>query len=506
MKKISKYYLLVFSLILGLLLPGCEGLEIDNVNEPNTKKVLATPDDAKTFLESSYLNFWQAQRATNIHITSLIAADQFTCSWGNFYMRYASNEPRLPWDNTVTAPNDQVSENFWYNGYSALSQVNSVIRRMKDGMEIGPDGEDNDALYAFGYFMQGLIIGNMGLAFDKAFVVKEFTDLATLDFLPFQAVMDSAIVSLETAISYAESADDFELSETVIKGVAVNNDLIISLSHSYIARFLALTPRNVSQNSSVNWQKVLDNANLGIQEDFGPIGDGSPYEGATWWDENFIYLVQPGWARIRNRIINLLDTQYPKEYWADGVAQEVHAGLAPGEATSDDARLASDFEFLPSVDFRPERGYYHFSNYRYKRFDETMYLGFETLHEFRAYENQLYKAEAHAMLDQLAEAIAVLNDDNLPRNARGELDDLPETASKAEILNAIFYERDIELIAQGFMVGFYDMRRRDMLQKGTYLHYPVPGKELETLGLPIYTFGGESNADGVNTSNGGWFK
>ncbi len=56
------------------------------------------------------------------------------------------------------------------------------------------------------------------------------------------------------------------------------------------------------------------------------------------------------------------------------------------------------------------------------------------------------------------------------------------------------------------MVGFCDMRRRDMLQYGTYLHYPVPGKELETLQLPNYTFGGAGNADGVNTSNGGWFK
>jgi hypothetical protein len=49
------------------------------------------------------------------------------------------------------------------------------------------------------------------------------------------------------------------------------------------------------------------------------------------------------------------------------------------------------------------------------------------------------------------------------------------------------------------------MRRRIMLQKGTILHYPVPGKELETLGLENYTYGGESNADGINTSNGKWF-
>ena len=504
MKTFNRYCSVFLFIISVISLISCEDLNVEDLNYPDTQRVLASADDSRNVLEGSFLTYWQSFRQVNIHITSLVAADQFTCSWGNFYMRWASNEPRLPWDNTVTAPNDQVSENFWNWSYAALSQVNDVIRQMQTGMEIGPEGSENDGLLSFGYFMQGLILGNIGLAFDKGFVVKEFTDLATLDFQPYQEIMDSAIVSMENAISYAAKGP-YELSSAVIQGVVVDDALITALSHSYIARFLALTPRTKAQNDAVNWQKVLDNANAGITEDFGPEGDGSPYEGATWWDENFIYLVQPGWARIRNRIINLMDPTYPKEYWADGVAQVVHSGLNPGEATSDDARLLSDYEFLPSVDFRPERGYYHFSNYRYSRFDETMYLGLGTLYEFRAYENELYKAEAAAMLGQLDVALGILNDDANPRNARGELDDLDAGTSKDDILKAIFYERDIELCSQGFMIGFYDMRRRDMLQTGTYLHYPVPGKELETLGLEVYTFGGVANADGVNTSTGGWF-
>lgn len=500
MKKLNIYIFLALALTIGVI--SCEDLETENKNEPDTERVLASADDAINLMEGSFLSYWKATRLTNIHITSLIAADQFTCSWGNFYMRWASNEPRLAWDNTVTAANDQVSENFWINGYAALSQVNDVIRLVNEGMDLG---EDKDAILSFGYFMQGWITGNMGLAFDKAFVVTENTDLSSIEFLPYEDVMDSAVISLEKAIEIAGNASSFELGESTINGVTVNNALVIGLSHSYIARFLALTSRNASQNASVDWQKVLENATLGIQSDFGPTGTGSPYEDANWYDENFIYLVQPGWSRIRNRIINLMDPGYPKQYWSDGVAQVVHSGLDPGEALSVDARLSSDFEFLPSVDFRPERGYYHFSNYRYKRFDNDMYKGFGMLHEFRAYENKLYIAEAYAMLNELPNAIAILNDDALPRNARGQLADLPIDASKTEVLNAIFYERDVELISQGFMIGFYDMRRRDMLQTGTFLHYPVPGKELETLGLPIYTFGGVDKADGINTSNGGWF-
>jgi hypothetical protein len=135
-----------------------------------------------------------------------------------------------------------------------------------------------------------------------------------------------------------------------------------------------------------------------------------------------------------------------------------------------------------------------------------MYLGFGTLYDFRAYENNLLAAEAYARTNDLTNAIAILNNAELPRKMRGGLADISGSATKEDVLKAVFYERDIELISQGFMIGFYDMRRRDMLQKGTLLNYPVPGKELETLGLPVYTFGGVDNADGVNTSNGGWFE
>jgi len=73
------------------------------------------------------------------------------------------------------------------------------------------------------------------------------------------------------------------------------------------------------------------------------------------------------------------------------------------------------------------------------------------------------------------------------------------------LLKAIFYERDIELIQTGFGIAFFDMRRRDMLQPGTLLHFPIPAKELMVMNMPLYTFGGVANADGINTSNGGWF-
>jgi len=200
-----------------------------------------------------------------------------------------------------------------------------------------------------------------------------------------------------------------------------------------------------------------------------------------------------------------MDTAYPARYPSSGIAPIVHDSLKPGQASSLDYRLKTDFQFLDSVNFIPARGYYFFSNYRYSRFDYYYSRTGDVMYEYRQYENELYKAEAYANLNQLDNALAILNNQNNPRLMRGYLVALGSGSTKQEILNAIFYERDIELIAQGFMLGFCDMRRRDMLQYGTPLHFPVPGEILDSLKMQYYTFGGVANADGINTSNGGWF-
>jgi hypothetical protein len=121
-----------------------------------------------------------------------------------------------------------------------------------------------------------------------------------------------------------------------------------------------------------------------------------------------------------------------------------------------------------------------------------------------AYENSLFKAEAMARLGNIDGALAIINNGPRTDPDRGNLPDAT-AANLDDFLKILFYERDIELIQTGFGIAFFDMRRRDMLQKGTMLHFPVPGRELMALQLSIYTFGGITNADGVNTSNGGWF-
>jgi hypothetical protein len=53
-------------------------------------------------------------------------------------------------------------------------------------------------------------------------------------------------------------------------------------------------------------------------------------------------------------------------------------------------------------------------------------------------------------------------------------------------------------------IGFYEMRKENLLQAGTLLHFPVPGKALESIPAPNYTFGGTDGVAGEDYSISGW--
>lgn len=433
-------------------------------------------------------------------------SDQFTASCGNFGWIYASNEPRLQWDNSINADDDGVTEGYYYGAYGVITQVNTVLRKIiYDNLDLGANQIRTMALC---YFIQGLTYGNLALVFDKAYIVKEdIKDVEEAKKVPvseYQEVQAAAIASLEKCITYCDSTT-FTLPGSIFNSNDISNIRLKQLCHSFIARYLVLTARNKTENDQTDWNLVLYHTTKGITEDFGSRFDGLPWDGGQWYDINLYYLTLTDWARMDCRYINLMDPEYPKHYPETGKAPKVHTGMTSGKAQSKDKRLESDFQFLSSVNFKPERGYYHFSHYRFKRFDNMLFNGQGgSMIEYREYENTLYLVEATANLNQIQAGVYKLNEVSTPRLNRGGFNPLPVTLTKAELLKVIFYEREIELLGQGFMLGFCDMRRRDLLQYGTPLHFPIPGKELETLGAKYYTFGGVDFADGINTSNGGW--
>jgi hypothetical protein len=339
-----------------------------------------------------------------------------------------------------------------------------------------------------------LTLGNLALVYDKAFIVDENTTqeyLLNPTFFPYNEVAAAAIEKFDLAIEIA-SNNGFDLGASLVPGENIDNTRLLEMAHGYKARLLSSMPRNAAERASVDWAAVRTHSQQSVSDDFVV----ETVEGGAIFQFQFhTYSAYPGWGRVDMRVINKLDASYPARN------QNGTDFPAPTPGPGKDARLIANFEHLSSNAFRPDRGLYYFSSFRNQINQDYVIDFFGVLPEIGAVEMNLLEAEAEAHLGNFAAAAALVNE---TRTTKGGL--APIGANLASVLDGIEHERLAEYPQQFFGLHYFALRRYDRLQFGTPLHFPVPAFILETLGEspPYYSYGGEANADGVNTSNGGW--
>ena len=497
-RRLFKITSIVF-ITLGMLTYSCADLEVENLVEPDSSKALANPSDLMNLAGGAFRTFHNAMQEYDGPALAMTGmADQGTCSHGNAAMNDLSHEPRTATSfvNSLTYPYFPIVEHPWGETYAAISAVNDVLRAIEEkGVEIGDDGEDTEMTRAWSYFVTGAAHGYLGLIFDQANIIKWDTDLETLTLSPWQDLIDVSLELLDQSITLC-AGNTFSVPENWMAGDSYSSDELGALASSYAARILAYSSRNKAHNDAIDWSKVLTYAQNGIEKSLNPLL-GDNYE---WYDMYMVYQIYPGWGRVDHRIINIMDNDYPSRWPNDNVWPNGD----PGAAVSDDARLLSDFGYLADQGFKPERGYYHFTHYRLSRYDyviSQVWYGNQPHASFLVWENKMLEAEALVRTGNVGGAVAILNDPDGARKVRGGLPSI-SASDAATVLLRIFDEKDVELITTGVGIGFFDMRRRDRLQNGTILHFPVPVTELEIVQLPVYTIGG--TPDGENVSMGSW--
>ena len=501
----TRFIKYLFLVVFGFSTFSCADLEVENLTAPNTGDVLATPGDLLGLAGGAFRTWFNGvQEYSGPSMTMAVMADEHTCSWGNVAMKDMSSEPRVGFNNTITYSYAYVNRDFWIESYKALSSVKDVLEKIESGVVID-DAATTEMVKAWCYFVQGVGHGYLALIFDQAFILDETVDiLEPLEFIGYPEVSAAALVYLDKAITTIDGTDDFTLPSGFINGYTPTSAELRMIASSYAVRILALTARNKADNLAISWNDVLSYAQDGLDYDFGPDTDGiSWWASSTWIDGGYEYMNKSGWGRVDHRIINLMAEDYPSRWPDDNVSWTNPSGEDPLQASSLDDRLDSDFQYLADNGFRAERGYYHFSHYRYSRY-EWWLSGNSMGHRpiFLKWENDMFIAEAFVRTGDRASAIDIINAATGARKVRGGLADAIITTD-AEALDAIFYERDIELLSTQAGVGYFDMRRRDNLQRGTILHFPVPAAELEIIQAPWYTIAGAP--DGINISDGEWY-
>jgi starch-binding outer membrane protein, SusD/RagB family len=460
-------------------------LDVPNYEHPNDD-ILTSDPVALTATAGGLLNNWYM----TVHdywgpcMMMQTMADVSTCSWGNVGMNDMSSEPRSAWNNLPSYGYQDATNGYFNALYSVLSDANTIVAAAEKGTEF----DNPDLVKMMGKVGQAFSIGYLALVFDRVWLSDEKGNV-TEDgsSSTYKEAMAFALEKLDDAIAIAK-ANSITVPDTWLPGGGGEAGKFLAFLNSMGARMMVSNVRNSAQKAEINWDKVLTYTDNGLTEDFTIFMDD-----VVWYDlAPKTYLVYPSWGRTDMYVVNLMDPNTPA-YWPEGE-------VTLPESTSDDARLKSDYEYMSSQNFNPTRGTYHYSTYRYAALDYYISEWVTDVVEYTASENEMYMAEAYLHKNDVAKAAEIVNQGT--RTTRGGLD--PVGADASAVYDAIHYERCVEFAYTGMSLSFFEMRKEDLLQKGTPLHFPVPGKALEAIPEENYTYGGTTGVAGEDYSTGGW--
>ncbi|MBA3341621.1 MAG: RagB/SusD family nutrient uptake outer membrane protein [Gemmatimonadaceae bacterium] len=519
-----KYRIAAFagSVAVAALAGACNpDLNVTNPNAPDVARAVASPGDVRQLIGSSYNSWHQGMQQACCAPTgsepvpglpTAVMADNMTMAFGNFGARFNGQEPRLAYNNSSSAGDGRVASSPYDNMYGALGAANDGLGAIKRGVKVAinksaPD--ETPQMQTFAYLVQGLTLGFEALIFDKGFVVDEDTAPGSATLQPYTAVSTAALAKFDKAIA-AAGGKTWTIPIEFTPGMTLTAEKLARMANTMAARQLAYTPRTAAENAAVNWARVLSYADKGISS-------GTPFDlqiqgdANIWYDELKGYAELESWVRVDQRVIQLADNTQPVVYTSVNPPPPVNS---PDKRWGSEAANGTDFKFTKDIPFPSARGVHFFSQWGHIRYVDHSYEvenPFLTIAPYvLAAENDLLIAEALIRTNGDKSRAATLI--NKTRVGRGGLPALSGGSSNNDLLAAIFYERDIELFATGAGQPWFDRRRIDVsltyntipigntwgfrggsgLQKGTPRHLPTPAKELETLGIPVYTYGGNS--------------
>jgi hypothetical protein len=479
-----------------LVVGGCNDLNVTNPNNPDVARALATPGDVISLAQSSVRSWYMTTVSagpddlgdvTPYHFGA-VTSDVSTANFGNFGMRFNNLEPRVNYVNSSAGGDRLVTETPWNYNYGTIGAANDVIRAIKGGLSLGSASE-TDKYQQEAQFSRAASYTYLSMIFDKAFIVDEDTDPLNPPALSTYTEVRNATLAWWDQLITASAASNhtYAVTDLPMPGGALTSLKLNRIANTMAAMALAYAPRTPAQSASVDWARVAAYADKGI----GTGSAGAPFDivvqgdAQIWYSYLAGYGEEESWIRTDHRVINRMNSSVPPKF----------NGTIPPQGTSPDARYATDYAYKPPPIGDPARGIYMQSVFYHKRYEPhavNQPLGLATPVPYMlAAESDLIRAEALIRSGgNLATAAALIN---TTRVGRGNLTPATGAEGTDALLSMISYERDVELTNTSGTTLYWRRAVTDQpLQAGTACQLPIPAKELETLGLPIYTFGGSN--------------
>ena len=540
--RLGKLWVATFMVVALGALTACQDLLIPNLNDPDAERALSDPGDLEALIAGTFSLFYDVllddSRTGNL-MSSYGSEMTAVSTTGAAFNQGAV--PRLALDNSGSLP---AAAGPWGPRlvWAAMSQISSNINDGLQALELSADpildssGNDvTERAKAFAKFMQGIAWGYMSMLFDVGIVVSETEELAAdaiqqaIDSqIPSAELREMALTSLGEAISIA-GLNSFTLPTSAQRKdffatpTAWSSTDFIGLANTVAARILVLHARTPQERAAVDWSRVLSFTSSGLTRDFEVTLESSARNSLFYFRAQNNAPTCANCYRMDYQTIGLADVSGAFQTWVNGaVTSRVRFDIVTPDRRITGVTPLDDGAYTKyRVDnnaFPSSRSPYHRSAYQWFRHEHAGFLSDEgTAVMFSVDENNLLRAEAQIYLGSLDAAATLINvtrmrshtlpDDvlyaGLPPVTAAGVPDGPNCVPRNEagacgsLLDAVRYERMLELAAYGALRGYFDSRGFGTLLDNSWTEAPIPGDQLELLELVEYTFGGGGSSSAV---------
>lgn len=293
----------------GLAVAACD-LEVLNPNDPETERVLGTPNDVESLAGAQYKR-WHEGLYTNLgNVNGMAAVQSFEnySALANNCQNQRNPIPRPANNNDIgnTCGGDQ------RRVYDVMSEVtrtasNVLDRIQADGFSLEASEARRLRAEAIAEFARGLALGYLALIYDSAAVVTQGMGSEDAgELVGYMTVMDSALVGLDRAIAAAnasiaaEGSGGFPIpTEWIPTPLPLGGPAFIQLVRSYKARLRANVARDPAERAAVNWAEVISDATNGITADHENVTNRTTGPFYTWvsqWHTFATWHQMPPWV------------------------------------------------------------------------------------------------------------------------------------------------------------------------------------------------------------------
>lgn len=486
-------------------------LDVDNKNSPDVARVLAQPADVQSLIRGSFIQAKRPLLAGNsINMQLGVVAFENSAWPANFGMVERSQFPRVQINNIISDQFHAHTYDVWVGQYAAIRSASDGVAKMNEaGFTLGT-AADNARAKAFGKFVLGFAHATLAITYDQAAIYDETVPASEVKpLVPYGEVMTAALGYFDEAITL--SAGMTSLPSDWL-GVDMSAERFRQIVRGFKARYRTQNARTPAERSALNWAAVIADVDAAITTDWAVVDDDNQ---ASWdfWLHDYMGF-KGAWHQVGYHVAGMVDTSgnyqgwmatpinnrtpvfvyTPDKRWPQGstfAAQQANPGRYIRAKTNASGEGGWG---------RAERGTWRWSNYvdnRYKDYYAASNVG-APMDVMTVREIRLIKAEALIRLNRQAEALPLINATRVgngglaPAILTGAPDCVPKlpNGTCANLLETLKHEKRIEQFMTVYGGWYFDSRGWGDLPVGTYIHYPVPARELEVRQIALYTFGG----------------